>query len=53
MNKNEQSMFQEGINEISPYQFFKMSWWGGLTSSPTYLHSGLSLEGNDYEVKAG
>jgi hypothetical protein len=29
----EQSLFQEGTNEISLYQFFKMSWWGGLTSA--------------------
>jgi len=29
-------LVQEGTNEISLYQFFKMSQWGGLSSTPTY-----------------
>jgi hypothetical protein len=43
--------FQEGTNEISLYQFFKMNRWEGLTISPTSVYSLYGGRGNDFGMK--
>jgi hypothetical protein len=45
-------MFQKGTNEISLYQFFKMSRWGKITSTPTNVHPSVILKSEDYGLKA-